>query len=233
MSRIFQVFTPRDSALDGGDVLGICCDEILWACHSKSSVSHCCSTERTLVSHPFGRRGRRTKTKRMTKMTQVSTGVLYVHSSPRALSPHVEWAISRVLGRGITLDWTPQPILEGTQRAEYYWQGPAGSGAAIASALLGWAHLRFEVTEDPFIGTDGGRWCHTPSLGIFHSPIDAAGNMIMTENRLRAVLDFAGTDGDLLREGINRSLGSEWDAELDVFRYASDHAPVRWLHQVG
>jgi hypothetical protein len=57
--------------------------------------------------------------------------------------------------------------------------------------------------------------------------------MIISENRLRAVLDFAGHDADLLRTGITRSLGEDWDAELDVFRYASDMAPVRWLHQVG
>lgn len=166
-------------------------------------------------------------------MTQVSTGVLYVHSSPRALSPHVEWAISRVLGRGIILDWIPQPILENAERAEYYWQGPIGSGAAIASELRGWQHLRFEVTEDAAPGIDGGRWCHTPSLGIFHSPIDAAGNMFVTENRLRTILDFAGDDTQLLREGMLKALGQEWDTELDVFRYASDDAPVRWLHQVG
>jgi len=108
-----------------------------------------------------------------------------------------------------------------------------GSASAIASALLGWEALRFEVTEDAAPGIDGGRWCHTPSLGIFHSPVDVAGNMVITENRLRAVLDFAGNDADLLRTGISRSLGEEWDTELDTFRYASDMAPVRWLHQVG
>ena len=76
-------------------------------------------------------------------MTAVSTGVVYVHSSPRALSPHVEWAISRVLGKGITLSWSPQPILPGSQRAEYAWQGPVGSACKIASELLGWDQLRF------------------------------------------------------------------------------------------
>lgn len=166
-------------------------------------------------------------------MTAVSKGVVYIHSSPRALSPHVEWAISRVLGKGITLNWSPQPLLPGSQRAEYVWQGPVGSAGAIASELLGWQQLRFEVTEDAAPGIDGGRWCHTPSLGIFHSPVDSAGNMVITENRLRAVLDFAGNDADLLRTGISRSLGEEWDSELDTFRYASDMAPVRWLHQVG
>lgn len=36
-------------------------------------------------------------------------GVLYVHSAPRALCPHVEWAVAGVLGARISLDWIRQP----------------------------------------------------------------------------------------------------------------------------
>jgi len=32
---------------------------------------------------------------------------------------------------------------------------------------------------------------------------------------------------------IEELLGTEWDDELEVFRYAGDGAPVRWLHKVG
>ena len=166
-------------------------------------------------------------------MTAVSMGVLYVHSAPRALSPHVEWDISRVLGRGITFSWNPQPILEGSQRTEYLWEGPIGSGAAMASALRGWTHLRYEITEDASSGGDGGRWCHTPSLGIFHSQTDALGNMVINENRLRVAMEGAGPDANALHAQLASLLGSEWDAELDAFRHASDDATVTWLHQVG
>jgi hypothetical protein len=166
-------------------------------------------------------------------MSAVSSGVLYVHSAPRALSPHVEWAISRVLGQGVSFDWAAQPVLKGTVRTEYPWQGPAGAGAAMASALHGWSQLRYEVTEDASLGIDGGRWSHTPGLGIFYSAVDAAGNMVVGENRLRAILECAGDDADLIRTGLNRSLGDAWDAELDVFRHTSDAASVRWLHRVG
>ncbi|HEY3202018.1 MAG TPA: DUF3145 family protein, partial [Actinomycetes bacterium] len=36
-------------------------------------------------------------------------GVLYVHSAPSALCPHVEWAIAGVLGMRVSLEWTRQP----------------------------------------------------------------------------------------------------------------------------
>ena len=166
-------------------------------------------------------------------MSAISTGVVFIHSAPRALCSHVEWAISREIGAPVRFDWLTQPALPGAHRTEYIWHGPAGSGAAIASALHGWEQLRFEVTEDATEHSDGGRWCHTPALGIFHSPVDHVGNMVVTENRLRAILDFAGDDADLMREGLQCSLGEAWDAELEVFRQANEVAPVRWLHSAS
>ena len=84
-------------------------------------------------------------------------GVLFVHSAPRALCPHIEWAAAEVLGSRVHLDWTEQPAARGMMRAETSWVGPAGTGASLASALRGWANLRYEVTEEASVGTDGGQ----------------------------------------------------------------------------
>jgi hypothetical protein len=167
-----------------------------------------------------------------TRPAPAARGVLYVHSSPRALCPHVEWAASRALGVPVSFDWSEQPVLAGAQRAEYFWEGEAGTGAAMASALLGWDHLRFEVTEDPGPGRDGGRWLHTPNLGIHFNQTDSAGNIVLPENRLRAVLQ-AGTDNAQLHRELHRALGQAWDDELEAFRHASDLTSVVWLHRVG
>src|SRR2546430_8106313 len=67
-------------------------------------------------------------------------GVLYVHSAPRALCPHVEWAVAGVLGVRVNLDWIRQPAAPGTWRAEVSWQGAAGTASKPASAPAGW-HL--------------------------------------------------------------------------------------------
>ena len=76
----------------------------------------------------------------------ISRGVRFVHSAPRALCPHMEWAADNVLGTRVSLDWTPQPAATGMYRAELSWQGAQGTGARLASALRGWTHLRYEVT---------------------------------------------------------------------------------------
>ncbi|PFG32836.1 DUF3145 domain-containing protein [Sanguibacter antarcticus] len=162
----------------------------------------------------------------------ITRGVLFVHSSPRALCPHMEWAAGNVLGEPVSLQWTEQPAAPGLFRAEYSWSGPAGTGSRLASSLRGWTHLRYEVTEEASTGTDGSRWSHTPELGIFHAATDVHGNVVIPEDRVRAALEFA-ADPRRMRDELHLALGQAWDDELEPFRYAGAGAPVRWLHRVG
>lgn len=166
-------------------------------------------------------------------VASVARGVIYIHSSPRALCPHVEWAAGRALGRAVNFDWTEQPVLPGANRTEFYWEGRQGMGAAIASSLRGWEHLRYEVTEDPTAGSDGGRWLHTPDLGIFYAQVDSAGNTVVAEDRIRYAMEIAGANLVDLQRELNVALGQAWDDELEAFRHASDDSAVVWLHKVG
>ncbi|MBB5641138.1 DUF3145 domain-containing protein [Cryobacterium roopkundense] len=168
-----------------------------------------------------------------TRRAPTARGVLYVHSSPRALCPHVEWAAGRALGEAVNFDWADQPVLKGALRAEYYWEGERGTGAALASALRGWEHLRFEVTEDAGLGTDGGRWLNTPDLGIFYAQTDTAGNIVIAEDRVRYAMEVAGANALDLHRELRLALGQAWDDELEPFRHASDFNSVVWLHKVG
>ena len=163
----------------------------------------------------------------------VSRGVLFVHSAPRALCPHVEWAAGRALDRAVNFDWDVQPVLKGAMRAEFYWEGAQGTGAALASALRGWEHLRYEVTEDPTPGSDGGRWLHTPDLGIYYAQTDTVGNVVIPEDRVRYAMEIAGSDAFELHRELRLALGQAWDDELEAFRHASDTNQVVWLHKVG
>ena len=163
----------------------------------------------------------------------MTRGVVYVHSTPKALCPHILWAIEGVLGTRVTVDWTDQPAEPGLVRAELSWSGQAGTGARIASALRGWDKLRYEVTEEPSQGCDGSRWSHTPRLGIHHTWTSASGDAVINEDRLREVVVLAQGSPEAMQEMIEELLDTEWDDELEVFRDAGDGAPVRWLHKVG
>lgn len=163
----------------------------------------------------------------------MARGVVYVHSAPKALCPHLEWAVGRVLGRAVNFDWSDQPVLPGSRRMEFFWEAPDGTGAALASAMHGWEHLRFEVSEDPTARTDGGRWMHTPDLGIHFAQTDSAGNIVIGEDRIRYAIEIAAGDAVELRRELDVALGAVWDEELEPFRHASDEVPVVWLHKVG
>ena len=159
-------------------------------------------------------------------------GVLYVHSAPSALCPHVEWAVGGVLGAAVHLDWTPQPAQAGTHRAELSWTGAVGSAAAVASALKGWSQLRFEITEEPTSGSEGERYSYTPDLGIYHAVTGLHGDVMIPEDRLKAAVVKAALGDTTLVNEIDKLLGKPWDDELETFRHAGEGAPVRWLHQV-
>ena len=159
-------------------------------------------------------------------------GILYVHSAPSALCPHIEWAVGGVLGVAVSLDWTPQPAQAGTYRAELSWAGSGGSAAAVASALRGWNQLRFEITEEPTSSSEGARYSYTPELGVFHAVTGLHGDIMIPEDRLKAAVVKAALGDTTVLKEIDKLLGKPWDDELETFRHAGDGAPVRWLHQV-
>ncbi|MDD7542179.1 MAG: DUF3145 domain-containing protein [Mobiluncus porci] len=165
-------------------------------------------------------------------MNQYTRGVLFIHTAPRALCPHIEWAASAVLNQEVNLDWTVQDADPRFFRAEFSWVGPVGTGERLASGLRGWEHLRYEVTEDAAPGTDGGRWMHTPDLGIFYAQTDSVGNVVVPEGRILAALEHA-DDPVQMRRDLDVALGRAWDEELEPYRWAGVGAPVKYLHKVG
>ena len=164
-----------------------------------------------------------------------ANGVLYVHSAPPALCPHIEWAIAGIVGAPVGMPWVGQPAAPGALRAELTWQARPGTAGAIASALAGWNRLRFEVTEDSSTGCDGLRHCYTPGLGLFSAVTGANGDIMVSEDRLRSVMMLAsqGAASGSLEDELGRLLGTAWDNELEPFRRAADGAPVRWLNATG
>lgn len=92
--------------------------------------------------------------------------------------------------------------------------------------------LRFEVTEDPSPGVDGQRFCHVPGLGLWSACTSANGDIVVSEDQLRALAAEARTP-ETFSYRVDQLLGAAWDAELEPFRHAGDGAPVIWLHRVG
>ena len=151
-------------------------------------------------------------------------GVVYVHSSPAAVCPHVEWALSSALSTPVQLRWTSQDAAPGQQRAECDWRGPAGTAAKIVTALKAWPMLRFEVTEEPSTGVDGERFCFAPGLGLWRGRTSANGDIVVGEDQLRTLAGRSRA-GEELAHRLDELLGTAWDEALEPFRHARATAP--------
>ncbi|WP_149361721.1 DUF3145 domain-containing protein [Lolliginicoccus suaedae] len=162
----------------------------------------------------------------MMQATDATTGVIHVHSSPSALCPHVDWAIAATLGCRSRVRWSAQPAAGGELCATINWVGPVGTGARLARSLAVWEDLRFEVTEDASEGIDGERFCHTPALGLWRGTMSANGDTVIGEMRLRAIMAERAHD---LAAALDEAMGTDWDDELEPFRFAGDGAEVTWI----
>jgi hypothetical protein len=158
-------------------------------------------------------------------------GVVFVHCCPSALGPHVEWAIAGVLGQPVKLSWSTQAASPSMLRTDATWIGPLGTAARIAAALRSWPMLVFEITEEPTATTDGERLAYVPGRGFHRSMIAANGDIVVGEERIRALLNRAKNTDDF-NHGLNELLGTAWDAELEPYRESGDGTPITLLHKV-
>lgn len=164
----------------------------------------------------------------LNQFADATTGVIYVHSSPAAVCPHVEWALGSILDARPNLRWTAQPASDGTLRATCDWVGPVGTGARLAGALRAWPLLYFEVTENPSDGVDGERFGHAPGLGLWRGAMSANGDVVVGEMQLRALLAKGRED---FATAVEHALGAPWDEVLEPYRSGGEGAEVTWLHR--
>jgi hypothetical protein len=163
--------------------------------------------------------------------TAVARGMVVIHSCPPALRPHIEWAVADVLGAPVRLDWRDQPVAPSQLCAQTGWLGRPGTAGRLATRLRDWPLLRAEITEDPSPGCDGERIALTPDLGLWRGAMSANGDVLVQEDRLRAVV-LSSVDAAGLHAAVDGLLGKAWDDELDVYRRAADGTPMRWLSAV-
>ena len=169
---------------------------------------------------------------RSDRVVSSTRGVVFIHCCPSAIAPHVEWALAGVLGRPARLTWTAQPAAPAHLRSEATWLAPSGTATRLAASLRAWPMLVFEVTEEPTATSDGERLAYVPGRGFHRSLVSANGDVVVGEERLRALLARS-RDVEEFTHGMHELLGTTWDEELEPYRHAGDGAPVTLLHQVG
>jgi len=152
----------------------------------------------------------------------MSKGLVFIHQAPSALLTHIEWTISGVCGAPLTIGWNVLPAPIHGYRALVPWEGPEGSGAVLATSFMNLKQLTFEVIQQDSLDVSGYRWSFTPALGMFSSATDEAGNILVSENQLRFIVDSFGSNGLKLQAELRKVLGQAFDDELESFRELFD-----------
>lgn len=152
----------------------------------------------------------------------MSIGLVFIHHAPVSLLAHIEWTISGICGAPIIISWHALPAPERGYRALAHWEGPEGSGAVLAASFMNLKQIIFEVTQQDSLDISGYRWCYTPTLGMFSSATDESGNILVSENQLRFIVDSCGSNGLKLQAELRKVLGQAFDDELESYRELVD-----------
>jgi len=148
----------------------------------------------------------------------MSKGLVFIHQAPSALLTHVEWTFSGIAGAPITISWMPLPDPLQGFRGLANWEGPDGSGAVLATSFMNLKQISFEVIQQDSLESAGYRWSFTPALGMFSSSTDEVGNILVSENQLRFIVDSCGSNGLKLQAALRKVLGQAFDDELESYR---------------
>jgi hypothetical protein len=148
----------------------------------------------------------------------MSHGLVFIHQAPSALLTHIEWTIAGVSGNPANLDWQKHTHAESGFRAESEWSGASDAGSILASSFMNLKQITFEVIQYPDESGSGFRWSFTPSLGMYSSATDSAGNLVISENQIRAAMEAAGANALKLQAELRKLLGQAFDDELESFR---------------
>lgn len=158
--------------------------------------------------------------------------VLTIHSCPRTLISHVEWAVASGLGRSARFQWEEQSFEPGSYRVELDFVASAGTVGRLVSDLRTFPGVRFEASQEATSSSTAERFCFTPSLGIYRGEINSIGETLVTESRIRAVMTRNASPVASINE-IEQLFGSAWDQELEPYRVATfGTCDVRWVHEV-
>ena len=148
-----------------------------------------------------------------------TNGTLTIYSAPKAVLRHVEWTIFSRLGVPTQINWKVQPLEPSTMWASIHWRASLGTSSALASELVGWHYLRFELHEAAANGINGSLFMYVPDFGLFRGDVGAHGDLMITEHQINSILREEHREADIVTE-LERILGKKWDEELECYRRA-------------
>lgn len=163
----------------------------------------------------------------------MASGTFVVHSAPRAVVNHIEWAVNGLIGAPQRFRWREFPDQPGLVKLSFSWEANPGFAAKLASTLRGWVDLRFEIDESASDRHPGVLVMHTPSLGLYTAEVNQAGSVVLSAERLHLLVESSEHEYASLRRALSDALGEQWQHELEPYRRGELVPTATRLHAVG
>ena len=146
-------------------------------------------------------------------------GRILIYSTPAALTQHIEWALDQHIGAQVGPKWINQPLAPGAKATEVEYQSNTPVAAKLATALIKWRYLRFEITEQFKASGDATLYRVTPDLGLHQASLASNGDVILNEHQVNQIISNSVSHKKLQVE-LEKALGNQWEIELEPFRIA-------------
>jgi len=128
-------------------------------------------------------------------------------------------------------NWTNQNLLLGFQTGSADLKLTNQEAESLVSELSQLPNCTFELIQS---GKDSGVFfMHQPGLGIFRGELNAAGSIVLSEDRLQFMLEQSSGNHREFTRLLRLALGQSWDDLLEPFRAQEYSENVVLLNRAG
>ncbi len=125
--------------------------------------------------------------------------------------------------------WTKQDLLADTFTVEFNLNVETLVADQIISALTRVSGLHFEAMQN--LGNFGQLFMFVPGLGMYRADTNGAGEILVSEDRIRNVMEQSTGNSREMQRLIRLLLGQAWDDVLEPFRAQRYNQNIALLHK--
>jgi hypothetical protein len=128
-------------------------------------------------------------------------------------------------------NWATQNLLLGFKTGSADLKLSAQEAENLVAELSQIPNCAFELIQS---GKDSGvLFMHQPGLGIFRGELNAAGSIVLSEDRLQVMLEQSSGNHREFTRLLRMALGQSWDDLLEPFRAQEHSENVVLLNRAG
>lgn len=155
-------------------------------------------------------------------MSKAIATTVVIHACPLAEVARVDDLLAVF---NIKSCWSNQQLLVGTQTTEVHFMASTEQVEDLLAALNRIPGIHLDLSQDQLL------FMLVPGLGIYRAQTNQAGEIMISEDRIRNALESSAGNHRELNRLMRLLLGQNWDDVLEPFRASKHHGNVALLNR--